>query len=121
MCVRVELGYGLLELASGSGHQLPDQIKRLRRALAAELGFVLPSVRIQDNVDAGSYSYVFALKEIPAGSGELRPLMMLAISPGDQAAGPARRTHDGTDIRPSGLLDHPGAGRSGAFGELDGG
>jgi flagellar biosynthesis protein FlhA len=83
--VRVELGYGLLELASGMGQQLPEQIKRLRRALATDLGFVLPSVRIQDNVELEPYNYVFALKEISAGNGELRPLMMLAISPGSQA------------------------------------
>jgi flagellar biosynthesis protein FlhA len=83
--VRVELGYGLLDLASGGQQQLPEQIKRLRRALATELGFVLPSVRIQDNVDLDPYNYVFALKEIAAAKGELRPLMMLAISPGDEA------------------------------------
>ena len=83
--VRVELGYGLLELASGGAQQLPEQIKRLRRALATELGFALPSVRIQDNVELEPYSYVFALKEITAGKGELRPLLMLAISPGDNA------------------------------------
>ena len=82
--VRVELGYGLLELASGGQQQLPEQIKRLRRALATELGFVLPSVRIQDNVELEPNNYVFALKEIAAGKGELRPLMMLAISPGDE-------------------------------------
>ncbi len=81
--VRVELGYGLLDLASGGAQQLPEQIKRLRRALATDLGFVLPSVRIQDNVELEPYNYVFALKEITAGKGELRPLMMLAISPGD--------------------------------------
>ena len=83
--VRVELGYGLLELASGGTQQLPEQIKRLRRAMATDLGFALPSVRIQDNVELEPYSYVFALKEITAGKGELRPLMMLAISPGDNA------------------------------------
>ena len=95
--VRVELGYGLLELASGMGHQIPEQIKRLRRALATELGFVLPSVRIQDNVELEPYNYVFALKEISAGNGELRPLMMLAISPGDQAPDlPGERTVEPT-------------------------
>jgi flagellar biosynthesis protein FlhA len=95
--VRVELGYGLLELASGMGHQIPEQIKRLRRALATELGFVLPSVRIQDNVELEPYNYVFALKEISAGNGELRPLMMLAISPGDQAPDlPGERTMEPT-------------------------
>lgn len=95
--VRVELGYGLLELASGMGQQLPEQIKRLRRALASDLGFVLPSVRIQDNVELDPYNYVFALKEISAGTGELRPLMMLAISPGDQALPlPGERTVEPT-------------------------
>jgi flagellar biosynthesis protein FlhA len=95
--VRVELGYGLLELASGMGHQIPEQIKRLRRALATDLGFVLPSVRIQDNVELEPYNYVFSLKEISAGNGELRPLMMLAISPGDQAPDlPGERTVEPT-------------------------
>jgi flagellar biosynthesis protein FlhA len=84
--VRVELGYGLLDLAGGASNKLPDQIKRFRRALAAELGFVLPSVRIQDNVELDPYAYAFALKEITAGKGELRPTMLLAISPGDHAA-----------------------------------
>ncbi|HBK07525.1 MAG TPA: flagellar biosynthesis protein FlhA [Acetobacteraceae bacterium] len=83
--VRVELGYGLLDLAGGASNRLPDQIKRFRRALASELGFVLPSVRIQDNVELDPYAYAFALKEITAGKGELRPTMLLAISPGDQA------------------------------------
>jgi flagellar biosynthesis protein FlhA len=95
--VRVELGYGLLDLASGAAKHLPEQIKRLRRALATELGFVLPSVRIQDNVELDPFSYVFSLKEIVAGTGELRPLMMLAISPGDQApALPGERTTEPT-------------------------
>jgi flagellar biosynthesis protein FlhA len=83
--VRVELGYGLLELASGIGDQLPDRIKRLRRSLASDLGFVLPSVRIQDNVELEPYNYSFALRDISAGTGELRPLMLLAIGPGDPA------------------------------------
>ena len=83
--LRVELGYGLLELAGGDSQQLPEQIKRLRKALASDLGFILPSVRIQDNAELGPYNYQFSLKDIPAGGGELRPLMMLAISPGDQA------------------------------------
>ena len=83
--LRVELGYGLLELAGGDFQQLPEQIKRLRKALAADLGFILPSVRIQDNAELGPYNYQFSLKDIAAGGGELRPLMMLAISPGDHA------------------------------------
>ncbi len=48
--IRLELGYGLLALAGGDAPRLTEQIKGLRRAIAAEMGFVLPPVRIQDNV-----------------------------------------------------------------------
>ncbi len=78
--VRVELGYGLLSLAGGEGPKLPDQIKSLRRTMAADMGFVLPSIRIQDNVELGPYNYLIYVKDIVAGKGELRPLMMLAIN-----------------------------------------
>jgi flagellar biosynthesis protein FlhA len=78
--VRLELGYGLLSLAGGTGAKLPDQIKSLRRTMAADLGFVLPSIRIQDNVELGPYNYLINVKDIVAGKGELRPLMMLAIN-----------------------------------------
>ena len=49
--VRLELGYGLLNLINDQGGQrITDQIKALRRQLAQDMGFVLPSVRIQDNL-----------------------------------------------------------------------
>ena len=82
--VRVELGYGLLDLVSNGSQPLPEQIKGLRRAMASDLGFVLPSVRIQDNMELGPYNYAVALKDISAGTGELRPLMMLAICPDER-------------------------------------
>ncbi|WP_428487338.1 flagellar biosynthesis protein FlhA [Rhodopila sp.] len=78
--IRVELGYGLLSLAGGDGPKLPEQIKSLRRTMASDMGFVLPAIRIQDNVDLGPYSYLIYVKDISAGKGELRPLMMLAIN-----------------------------------------
>jgi flagellar biosynthesis protein FlhA len=53
----------------------------LRRSIAAELGFVLPPVRIQDNLQLGAESYVIRIKEIDAGRGELRPLCLLAMDP----------------------------------------
>nr|WP_294527970.1 flagellar biosynthesis protein FlhA [uncultured Rhodopila sp.] len=82
--VRVELGYGLLDLVSNGSQPLPEQIKGLRRAMATDLGFVLPSVRIQDNMELGPYNYAVALKDISAGTGELRPMMMLAICPDER-------------------------------------
>ncbi len=79
--IRLELGYGLLSLAGGDAPRLTEQIKGLRRSIAAEVGFVLPPVRIQDNVQLGAESYSVRIKEIEAGRGELRPTRLLAMDP----------------------------------------
>ena len=79
--IRLELGYGLLSLAGGDGPRLTEQIKSLRRSIAAEMGFVLPPVRIQDNLQLGAECYSIRLKEIEAARGELRPTMLLAMDP----------------------------------------
>jgi flagellar biosynthesis protein FlhA len=79
--IRLELGYGLLALAGGDTPRLTDQIKALRRSIAAEMGFVLPPVRIQDNMQLGADNYVIRIKEIEAAKGELRPNMLLAMDP----------------------------------------
>ena len=79
--IRLELGYGLLTLAGGDTPRLTEQIKGLRRLVAAEMGFVLPPVRIQDNMQLGADHYSIRVKEIEAGSGELRPTMLLAMDP----------------------------------------
>ncbi|HEX5327133.1 MAG TPA: flagellar biosynthesis protein FlhA [Acetobacteraceae bacterium] len=79
--IRLELGYGLLSLAGGDTPRLTEQIKNLRRSVAAEMGFVLPPVRIQDNMQLAADTYSIRIKEIEAGRGELRPMMLLAMSP----------------------------------------
>ena len=79
--IRLELGYGLLPLAAGDHPRLTEQIKGLRRAIAAEMGFVLPPVRIQDNMQLPADSYCIRIKEIEAGRGELRPNLLLAMDP----------------------------------------
>ena len=72
--LKIELGYALLPLVNtpsangGSGNRLTDQIKGLRRQLAGDMGFVLPSVRIQDNLQLGANNYVIRIKEIEAGT-----------------------------------------------------
>jgi flagellar biosynthesis protein FlhA len=79
---RLELGYGLLPLINDQrGSRLTDQIRALRRQLASDMGFVMPSVRIQDNLQLASNTYVIRIKEIEAGRGELRPNMLLVMDP----------------------------------------
>lgn len=81
--LRLELGYGLLSLINEGqeGQRLTDQIKALRRQLAIEQGFVMPAVRIQDNMQLPANNYTIRVKEIEAGEGDLRPNMMLVMDP----------------------------------------
>ncbi len=95
--IRLELGYGLLALAGGTAPKLTEQIKGLRRAIAAEMGFVLPPVRIQDNVQLGADIYSIRIKEIEAGRGELRPTQVLVMDPsGGMPPFPGERTTEPT-------------------------
>jgi flagellar biosynthesis protein FlhA len=81
--LRLELGYGLLPLINyQKGHRLTDQIKALRKQVARDLGFVIPPVRIQDNMQLPANTYVVRIKEVEAGRGEIRPDMLLVMDPG---------------------------------------
>jgi len=80
--VKIELGYGLLGLINDlEGRRLTDQIKALRRTLASDFGFVMPSVRILDNMRLPSQGYCIRIKEMEAGSGEVRLGQMMAMDP----------------------------------------
>jgi flagellar biosynthesis protein FlhA len=80
--IKIELGYGLLGLINDlEGRRLTDQIKALRRTLAADFGFVMPSVRILDNMRLPSQGYAIRIKEMEAGAGEVRLGAMMAMDP----------------------------------------
>lgn len=80
--LKVELGYSLLPLINDTkGHRITDQIKSLRRQLATEMGFVMPSVRIIDNMQLGANEYAIRVKELPAGKGDLQPGQLLVMDP----------------------------------------
>ncbi len=80
--IRLEVGYGLLPLINDdSNRKITDQIKALRRALAAELGFVMPSIRIQDNMQLDANDYSIYIKEVRCGHGNLRPTQLLVMDP----------------------------------------
>src|SRR5580692_750545 len=80
--LRVELGYGLVPLINDvQGHRITDQIKALRRQLAQEMGFVMPAVRILDNMQLGANEYRIRIKEVDSGKGELFPGSFLIMDP----------------------------------------
>lgn len=105
--VRLELGYSLLSLINEvSNRRLTDQIKALRRALALDMGFVMPSVRIQDNMQLSPNSYVIYIKETEAGSGELRPNKLLVMDPrGEEITLQGEKTKEPTFGLPAMWID----------------
>jgi flagellar biosynthesis protein FlhA len=105
--VRLELGFGLLPLInSPKGQRLTDQIKALRRTLAGDMGFVMPSVRIQDNMQLPANTYVVYIKEVEAGRGDLRPSMLLVMDPrGEDLTIPGEKTREPTFGLPAMWVD----------------
>ena len=104
--VRLELGYGLLSLINNENRRLTDQIKSLRRALATDMGFVMPAVRIQDNMQLPANSYAVYIKEVEAGKGDLRPNMLLVMDPrGEEISLPGERTKEPTFGLPALWID----------------
>jgi flagellar biosynthesis protein FlhA len=80
--VKIEIGYGLLTLINDlDGRRLTDQIRALRKTLAAEYGFVMPPVRILDNMRLPSQGYAIRIKEMEAGAGEVRLGSLMAMDP----------------------------------------
>jgi flagellar biosynthesis protein FlhA len=82
--LKIELGYALLPLVNGPDgtDRLTEQIKALRRSLAIEMGFVMPSVRILDNVQLEANSYIIKIKEVDAGTGRIWPNQFMVMDPG---------------------------------------
>jgi len=94
--VKIELGYSLLSLINElEGRRLTDQVRALRRSLAQEYGFVMPAVRILDNMRLGTQGYAIRIKEMEAGTGEVRLGQLLAMDPaGRQVELPGEHTRE---------------------------
>jgi flagellar biosynthesis protein FlhA len=77
----LEVGYALVPLVDEKkGGQLLQRIRALRRHLATELGFVVPSVHITDNIRLKPREYVISLRGVEIGRWEMHGDSMLAIA-----------------------------------------
>ena len=105
--LRLELGYGLISMANGADSQaLTDQIKALRRQLASEMGFVMPAVRIMDNVQLQANDYVLKVKEVEVGRGVVYPKQFMTMDPsGGDIALPGIQTTEPTFGLPATWID----------------
>ncbi len=81
--IGLEVGYGLIPLVDAhQGGELMTRIKGVRKKLSQELGFLIPSVHIRDNLDLPPNSYRLSLLGVPMGEAEVMPGKDLAINPG---------------------------------------
>jgi flagellar biosynthesis protein FlhA len=91
----LEVGYRLIPLVdSGQDGELLRRIRGLRKKFAAEMGFLVPSVHIRDNLELRANAYRIALKGVEVAAGEVNPGMYLAVNPGrvlGQLPGPQTR------------------------------
>lgn len=81
--VGLEVGYRLIPMVDKlQGGQLLNRIKGVRKKLSQDLGFLVPSVHIRDNLDLMPGAYRITLMGVVAGEADIFPDRDLAINPG---------------------------------------
>ncbi|UTW14393.1 flagellar biosynthesis protein FlhA [Marinobacterium rhizophilum] len=81
--IGLEVGYRLIPMVDKlQGGQLLGRIKGIRRKLSQDLGFLVPSVHIRDNLDLVPGGYRILLMGVIVGEAEVYPDRELAINPG---------------------------------------
>ncbi|CAG7855793.1 partial Flagellar biosynthesis protein FlhA, partial [biofilm metagenome] len=81
--VGLEVGYRLIPLVDkNQGGQLMTRIKGVRKKLSQDLGFLVPSVHIRDNLDLSPTAYRISLMGVTVGESEIMPELEMAINPG---------------------------------------
>ena len=82
--IEIEVGYRLVQLLNVEmGGDLLERIAQIRRQTALDLGIVLPSIRVRDNLQLSPNSYQIKLKGVALESGEVYPERFLAMCAGD--------------------------------------
>ncbi|MFH1570968.1 MAG: flagellar biosynthesis protein FlhA [Gemmatimonadota bacterium] len=90
--LEVEIGYQLVPLVDAKqGGDLIERIVQIRKVAAIEMGFIVPPVRVRDNIQLKPNEYQIKIKGDPVARGELQPKSLLAIDPGG-AEGPVEGT-----------------------------
>ena len=81
--IEMEIGYRLVPLLDAEqGGDLLERIAQIRRQTALDLGIVLPSIRVRDNLQLPPNNYQIKLKGVPIESGEVYPDRSLAMNAG---------------------------------------
>ncbi len=82
--IELEIGYSLIPMVEPEqGGDLLDRMASLRKQLATDLGIIIPSIRIRDNVQLDANHYAIKLRGNHQGKGELLPGYHLTLLPAD--------------------------------------
>ncbi|MEE9356666.1 MAG: flagellar biosynthesis protein FlhA [Methylococcaceae bacterium] len=81
--IGLQVGYRLIPLVDkNQGGQLMTRIKGIRKKLSQQLGFLVPSVHIRDNLDFAPTLYQISMLGVTVGEAEVHPEFEMAINPG---------------------------------------
>jgi flagellar biosynthesis component FlhA len=118
----IEVGLGLVKMVEGAQNSpLLKRISGIRRQLAADLGYLLPPVRVSDNLALRAREYVISLKGAEIARYELPQGCQLAIPSGRNARGARRHAHPRAGLWIGGLVDSRPARRAGPRGRVHAG
>lgn len=82
--MEMEIGYGVIPLVDpGQGGDMLDRISTIRKQMAMDMGLVVPSIRIRDNIQLKPSEYLIRVKGALVGQGDLMPEHYLAMDTGN--------------------------------------
>ncbi len=82
----LDIGYGLISLVDETGGELLQKVRAMRRQVAKEMGFIVPSIHIKDNLGLRPHEYCFNIRGIEVARGEVMMGYWLAVSSDGAAA-----------------------------------
>jgi len=85
--LELEVGYGLIKVVdSTKAGDLLERITSIRKQFALDMGILVPSIHIRDNLTLAPGEYRFLIKGNKVGGGNLKPDMLMAMDPGNITA-----------------------------------
>ena len=82
--IELFFGYGIIPLVDVSqGGDLLDRVVMIRRQCALDLGIIVPSIRLRDNIQLGMNTYSIKIKDVEVAKGEVMADHLLALSTGE--------------------------------------
>ena len=119
--LELAIGFGLVPMVDQqAGGTLLQRVGTIRRQIASELGMVIPSVRIRDDVGLDSHEYVMRVRGTEVARGGVMPGHHLAMDPGDAMGQLPGHPHHRAGLRPARGVDPGKRSRRGRGARLDG-